>query len=213
MSIPHRVWFLGLLFLAGCAAVPKAPETTWYRLPDAAPVEALAEPAVALPMVVEVFHADGLYSDQALVYTLDDSAERLRTYHYQLWIDPPGRLLQRRLIDVLRASRVSLFVTDRLPTRVDALRVSGRIARLDRVRTAHGWEVAVSLVLRAEPSAGGRPWVVGEYHRQLPVEGGRVGDSVRVMAQAIDQIHADFIADLQTHAQRLAAGDETPLVR
>ena len=190
--------------LAGCASVPSAPETTWYRLPEPVAGDRMQTPAVELPIVVETFLADGLYSDQSLIYTLDAEADRLRTYHYQLWIDPPARLLQRRLIAALRASGVSPVVTDRLPTRLETLRVQGRIARLDRVRTERGWEVAVS---------GGRPWVIGEYHRQLPASGDRVADSVRAYGQALDQIHADFIADLAGHARRAAAGDDALQMR
>ncbi len=199
--------------LAGCAGVPSAPETTWYRLPEPAPRERLDAPVVELPIVVETYLADGLYSDQALIHTLDARADRLRTYHYQLWIDPPVRLLQRRLITDLRASGVARVVTDRLPTRLEVLRVHGRIARLDRVRTDAGWEVAVSLVLRAEPSGGGRPWVIGEYHRQLPASGDRVADSVRAYGLALDQIHGEFIVDLIERARRAAAGDDAMQMR
>lgn len=199
--------------LAGCAGVPSAPETTWYRLPEPVPRERLDAPLVELPIVVETFTADGLYSDQALIYTLDAQADRLRAYHYQLWIDPPVRLLQRRLVADLRASGIARVVTDRLPTRLEVLRVHGRIARLDRVRTDTGWEVAVNLVLRAEPPGGGRPWVIGEYHRQLPAAGDRVADSVRAYGQALDQIHGEFIADLAERARRAAAGNDAVRMR
>ena len=197
-----------LALIAACATAPGLPETTYYRLPEPAAVTRLPEPAVDLPLVVEPFTADGLYSDQALIYTLDADANRLRTYHYQLWIDPPVRLLQRRLIAALRASGVSRVVTDRLPAQMQALRMNGRIARLERVRTASGWEVAVTLVLRADPSGGGRPWVIGEYHRQFPAAGDSVADSVNAFGAALDAIHAEFIADL---VERAAQDDEPPL--
>lgn len=202
-----------LLLLAGCASVPSAPESTWYRLPEPAPRERMESAPIPLPIVVETFLADGLYSDQALIYTLDAAGDRLRAYHYQLWIDPPVRLLQRRLIADLRAAGLSQVVTDRLPTRLDTLRVQGRIARLDRVKTEQGWEVAVNLVLRAEPSSGGRPWVIGEYSRKIPVTGERVVDSVRAYGQALDQIHGEFIDDLAAHARRIAEGDDALRMR
>ncbi|MCX7557901.1 hypothetical protein OS187_14000, partial [Xanthomonadaceae bacterium JHOS43] len=100
---------VGLLFglLAGCASAPGLPETTYYRLSEAAPLERLPEPVVSLPVVVETFFADGLYSDQALIYSLDPDASRLRNYHYQIWIDPPVRLLQRRLISAMLRAGVA----------------------------------------------------------------------------------------------------------
>ena len=187
---------VALIILTACATAPGLPETTYYRLPEPAALERLPEPVVALPLVVETFSADGLYSDQALIYSLDAEASRLRTYHYQLWIDPPVRLLQRRLITTLRSAGVGRIVTDRLPAQMETLRVSGRIARLERVRTSTGWDVAVTLVLRAEPSGGGRPWVIGEYHRQLPTQGDAVAESVHAFGQALDEIGAEFVADL-----------------
>ncbi len=210
-----QMLFLALTFalLAACATAPGLPETTYYRLPEPAAMERLPEPAVSLPIVVEPFSADGLYSDQALIYTLDADASRLRTYHYQLWIDPPVRLLQRRLITTLRGAGVGRIVTDRLPAQMESLRVTGRIARLERVRTGAGWDVAATLVLRAEPSGGGRPWVIGEYHRQLPAQGDTVGDAVRTFGQALDQLSAEFVADLVERARDHAGAPDTPRIR
>ncbi len=196
-----------LVVLAACATAPGLPETTYYRLPEPVALERLPEPAVSLPIVVEPFSADGLYSDQALIYTLDPDASRLRTYHYQLWIDPPVRLLQRRVITTLRSAGISRIVTDRLPAQMDTLRVTGRIARLERVRTATGWDVAVTLVLRAEPSGGGRPWVIGEYHRQVPTSGDTVAESVRAFGRALDDVGAEFVTDLIERAREQASAD------
>lgn len=201
MSVIRSV-VLGLasLLLAACATVPGMPETTYYRLPPPVATTALAEAPVDLPIVVEVLGADGLYTDQALIYAMDADASRLRTYHYQLWIDPPSRLLQRHLIENLRLAGVSRVVTDQLPTRMEALRIVGRITRLERVHGANGWDAVAALVLRAEPSTGGRPWVIGEYQHRVAADGDTVADSVRALGQAVDRIGADFIADLVARA-------------
>jgi len=45
----------------------------------------------------------------------DPSAQELRQYHYQLWTDPPARVLQRRLIEQLRDANIAGSVTDELP--------------------------------------------------------------------------------------------------
>lgn len=201
---------LASLLLAACATVPGMPETTYYRLPPPVATTALAEAPVDLPIVVEVLGADGLYTDQALIYAMDADASRLRTYHYQLWIDPPSRLLQRHLIENLRLAGVSRVVTDQLPTRMEALRIVGRITRLERVHSANGWEAVAALVLRAEPSTGGRPWVIGEYQHRIAADGDTVADSVRALGQAVDRIGADFIADL---AARAHEGDDSIRIR
>lgn len=198
-------WLLAFALLAllgACATAPGLPETTYYRLPDASPVTRLPAPLIELPITVEPFSADGLYSDRALIWSPDADGGRLRTYHYQLWIDPPVRLLQRRLLGSLRELGITRVVADRLPAQLDALNISGRIARLERLQTGDGWQIAVALVLRADPSGGGRPWVIGRYQRQLPVQGDTVADSVRTIGQALDQIQTEFFQDLVERASQ-----------
>ncbi|MFA5591403.1 MAG: hypothetical protein WDA70_11975, partial [Lysobacteraceae bacterium] len=63
---PWLAAFALLLLLGACASAPGLPETTYYRLPDAAPVQRLPAPLIELPITVEPFSADGLYSDRAL---------------------------------------------------------------------------------------------------------------------------------------------------
>ncbi len=132
-----------LLLLGACASAPGIPETTWHRLPAAAAPARLGTPS-ALPIVVQRLEADGLHADQALLYALDPNGQRLRAYHYHLWVDPPGYLLQRRLIARLYAAGAAARVTDQLSTRLPAVWVTGRIERFERVpRAGGGYEAHV----------------------------------------------------------------------
>ncbi|MEO7431757.1 MAG: ABC-type transport auxiliary lipoprotein family protein, partial [Dokdonella sp.] len=119
------------LVVAGCSA-PTVPDFTYYRLPRPQPLEPVGTPEFHTPIVVDVFGADGLYADQALIYAVDAGAQQLRQYHYQLWTDPPTRILQRRLIVQLRDAHVAPQVTDELPASQSAIRLSGVILRFDR---------------------------------------------------------------------------------
>lgn len=191
---------LAAALLAGCAGgSPGIPDTMYFRLPPRAESARVAQP-LPLPILVETLLADGLHSDQAIIYSLDPDGARLKAYHYQLWVDPPVRLLQRRLIATLRDAAASELVTDRLPNQVDALRISGRLERFERIKTGTGWEVAVALSLRAERREGGSPLLLRDYSQQLPA-GETLREAVAAMGQAIDRIYAEFVRDL------LAAGD------
>lgn len=191
---------LAAALLAGCAGgSPGIPDTIYFRLPPRAESARVAQP-LPLPILVETLLADGLHSDQAIIYSLDPDGARLKAYHYQLWVDPPVRLLQRRLIATLRDAAASELVTDRLPNQVDALRISGRLERFERIKTGTGWEVAVALSLRAERREGGSPLLLRDYSQQLPA-GETLREAVAAMGQAIDRIYAEFVRDL------LAAGD------
>ena len=115
LTLRTGVVLLLALLLAGCAGGPAIPDTTYYRLGQLPLVQAWQQPLTTQPMVVSTFVADGVHSDQALLYALDDEGMRLRAYHYQLWVDPPTRMLQRRLIATLRRAGVSPLVVDNLP--------------------------------------------------------------------------------------------------
>jgi cholesterol transport system auxiliary component len=189
---------LGFVVLSGCSA-PTVPDFTYYRLPRPQPLEVVASPVFRAPLVVEVFAADGLYADQALIYAVDPSAQQLRQYHYQLWTDPPTRILQRRLIAQLRDAGVAPQVTDELPASQSAIRLSGVIVRFDRVPSAAGvFTAAVALKLRAN-ALDGTPMVDDYYHAEVAASGTDVKSTVDAYGTALDTIFAQFLADLRKH--------------
>lgn len=186
-----------LVLLAGCASAPGIPDTTYFRLPPPAPV-AQGEARFDIPLVVDAFFADGVHADQALLYGLDPDGERLRAYHYQMWVDPPTRLLQRRLIRALDESGVAPLVTARLPPKSRQYRLQMRIDAFERLpRGEDRWAVRVALRARLEGSDDERPALLRDYSRELPVQGASVRDSVRAMGAAVDQIYAELVADLR----------------
>ena len=202
MSLP-RIALLGLLIaLGGCASGPGIPETTFFRLPPPAAIAA-GETRLDAPLVIEAFYADGVHADQALLYALDPNGERLRAYHYQMWVDPPTRLLQRRLIRALDEAAVAPLVTGRLPPKTEQYRLQMRIEAFERLpRGEDRWAVRVALRARLDGSDAARPLIERDYVRELDVQGSRVRDSVQVMGQAIDQIYAELATDLRALDQQ-----------
>lgn len=194
MSVRISTAIAFALLLAACASTPGIPDTVYHRLPEAAGPTALPT-AFARPILVEPFRADGIHIDQALVYSLDGEGRELRTYHYQLWAEPPSRLLQQRLIATLRAAQASALVTDRLVARADALRIEGRIEAFERIQRGAGWEVAVALELRVDDGSA-QPLLLRHYREQRPAAGVAISDSTRAMGEALDAAFASFLIDL-----------------
>lgn len=202
MSI-RRLLIIALLalLLAACASAPGIPDTVYHRLSEPE-LASLSKPLTEHPVLVEAFLADGLHSDQALIYSTDPEGRSLQAYHYQRWVDPPSRMLQRRLIQSLRESGAAAVVTDRLAPRVDALRIQGRINAFERLQQADGWQVLVAFSLRAERSGADLPMLMKDYRVQLPADGDSVADTTRATGAAVDQIFAQFLQDLaQASAQ------------
>ncbi len=189
--------FSAALALAACN-VPTVPDFTYYRLPKPQSLEAARAP-LRDAIVVDAFGADGLYADQALVYAVDADGQQLRQYHYQLWTDPPTRVLQRRLIVMLREAGLSREVTDELPASRAAIRIHGVLLRFDRVPKGDGsWSVSVSLKLRAD-APDGTPLVDEFYRDDEMVAGTDIKTSVDAYGVVLDRLFARFYADLRKH--------------
>ena len=189
---------LASLVLAGCGAAA-VPDFTYFRLPRPQPLEVSPAPQFHDPLVVDAFNADGLYADQALIYALDADAQQLRQYHYQLWTDPPVRVLQRRLIAELRESKIATQVTDELPASQTAIRIHGVLLRFDRVPVAGGgWTAVVALKLRAD-AHDGTPLVDDYYRAEQATVDASMKATVDAYGAAVDSIYAQFHADLRKH--------------
>jgi cholesterol transport system auxiliary component len=188
---------LGAAFaLGGCGNVPGVPDHTYFRMSTPQALPRSDKPLFVNPIVVGLFEANGLYADRALVYALDPQADELRQYHYQLWTDPPTRLLQRRLQIELRESGIAPLVIDALAASIGAVRISGEILRFERVPTVEGGHMAsVVLKLRAN-RPDGSPQLEEIYHADVPAADNRLLSTANALFAAVDQIFAEFHADL-----------------
>jgi uncharacterized lipoprotein YmbA len=179
--------------LAACSP-PAVPDVTYFRLAPPAPLPHADTPLSALPIEVEVFTGEGIYAEQAILYTTDKGS--LRSYHYHLWSEPPSRGLQSRLTEELRASGISSLVTDRLPASDQALRIHGRIARYERVAHAEkSFSVDVALVMRVEQDSG-EPLIEQTYSATVDADDASMPATVAAFSKAVDQAFGKFYDDL-----------------
>ena len=179
--------------LSGCSP-PPVPDVTYFRLPAPAPLPHANKPLTLLPIEIDTFNAEGVYSEQALIYTVGDGSA-VRTYHYQLWSDPPTHALQTRLIAALRGAGISELVTDRLPASTQALRVRGTIRRYERVVEGKNFKAAVTVELRVEQDEG-EPLLLQEYHSEKDAADATLNATVGAFGAAVDEVFAAFYADL-----------------
>jgi uncharacterized lipoprotein YmbA len=192
-----------VLLLSGCSG-PEIPDVTYFRLPAAAQVPHADKPLTLLPIEVDTFRAEGVYAEQSVLYTVGADQGSLRTYHYQLWSDPPTHGLQARLIDMLRASGVSTLVTDRLPASTHALRIRGTIQRYERVGDGKSFKAVVTVEMRVEQDEG-EPLIEQQYRAEEAAADGTLNTTVAAFGVAVDRTFAAFYKDLtaltgETHA-------------
>ncbi len=190
-----------LLALVACGHVADVPDHSYFRMPPPATLPVAEQQVFDVPVVVGLFAADGLYADRALIYALDAEARELRQYHYQLWTDPPTRLLQRRLLVELRESAIAPLVIDELAASLAALRISGVILRFERVpKPGGGYLASVAIKLRAD-RPDGSPFIDEVYRADVDADGNRLVATTDALAKAVDTIFAQFHADLVAHPE------------
>jgi len=182
------------LALAGCSP-PPVPDVTYFRLPAPAALPHADRPLSLLPIEVEVFSAEGVYAEQSLIYAVAADGNALRTYHYQLWSDPPSHALQTRLVAMLRDSGISGLVTDRLPASTQALRVHGTIRRYERNSSNGTVTVSVAVEIRVEQDSG-EPLIEQGYHAELQAADTSLDATVKAFGGAVDQMFTAFYHDL-----------------
>lgn len=184
------------LALSACGNVPGVPDHTYFRMPPVATLPPSPQPVFVTPIVVGLFAADGLYADRALVYATNPEATELRQYHYQLWTDPPTRLLQRRLKIELRDTGIAPLVTDELAASQAAIRISGQVLRFERVPTVNGGYLAsVVIKLRAD-RPDGTPQTDEIYRADVEALDNRLISTTEALFAAADQIFSEFYTDL-----------------
>ena len=202
----HVLAALALLLPLAACSPPAVPDVTYFRLPAAAPLPHADTPLTALPIEVEVFRGEGIYAEQALIYSASPDGGSLRTYHYHLWSEPPTRGLQTRLTEALRASGISALVTDRLPASEQALRVHGRLVRYERVeRGEKNFEAQVAIEFRVEQDTG-EPVIEQTYGAQAAASDATIAATVRAFGAAVDEVFAKFYADLAKLGHEAHAG-------
>ena len=181
--------------LAGCATEP-LPDYRYYRpLPPQA-VQALASPKLVGGLVVDAFRARGVLSERPILYANAEQPQRLLQYHYQLWIDPPGAILQRRFVDLLSNYRVAEYVSDRASPRAEPAMLTGEIERFERVKHAAGWRIIVGLRIRIEAPRSAAPILDKYYEESREVAADNLSESVDGFGAAIDAIAARLVVDL-----------------
>ncbi len=193
---------LALLALNGCGTVP-LPDYRYYRPKEITAPSPLARPAIEGVLQVDGFRADGVFGERPIAYSAEAEPQRVLQYHYQLWTDPPGAILQRRFIDVLTAMRVAPSVTARASVRAEPYKLNGFIERLERVKRLSGsWEVVVKLRIRVESPHGRRPLLEQIYERKSAATGDGISECVELLGRAVDEIAESVARDLLVSSKR-----------
>ncbi len=192
--ITRRSFGLGVATatLTACSAAP-VPTDTYYRLVptgslptrNGAPIKGTAE--------VAPIRGDGVVNARALLFR--GAAGQLQQYSYQFWADTPASLLQRSLIDTLRAAK--MFDTVAAPEmRLDRdYEIMGTLRKLEHDLQGSGHAV-IEVELGVRKVIGNNVLLLKVYAADVAVAGSGMPAVVSACSAGLGQIFSQFLADL-----------------
>jgi cholesterol transport system auxiliary component len=179
-----------VLSLTACAG-PPPPRDQYYRLAVAEPAQSFQRPP--LPGIIEVdrLETDGVISERALAFQTRPGGP-LGRYSYDYWSEPPGIMLQGRLVDTLRAARAAeRIVTPDLRVPSDWT-LRGKLRRFEQVAD----RVAIELQLAVVSARDGTLVLQETYAAELPAGSDKVEAAVIALGHGTTAVLNRFLADL-----------------
>ena len=197
-----RYWCSGAIlcgFLAACGeqGVP-VPSDRYHRLTTSAPATVFETPRFTGIMEVERFAAAGVLQDRAIIFVEHDNPNVLHQYHYQLWADPPTRMLQMATVEYLRASHLADQVVTAGLRFDPAYTLTGDIKKLEHV-IGNSSKVLIELEFGLREHQDGSLVWVKSYTVNKEVEDDSVAAATRAIGEALDEILSSLTADLARH--------------
>ena len=183
---------LALLTLSACVS-PAPPPDAFYRIAPVAAVRHFATPPLPGVLEVQGLTADGVLDERAITVAATAGGP-LSHYQYDLWSDPPGRMLQDRLAHVLAAAGVAdRVLTPELGVPPDWT-LRGKVRRFEHLSGSS--QVAVELELSVVSAHDGSLVLLEDYSALVPTGAGGVEAAVSAMDQGVAQVFGRFLADL-----------------
>ncbi len=195
-----RTMILGVLpalMIVGCQAVNEAPPVDrFYRVAVDQPPPA-GQPILEGALMVGRLDADGLTRERPVIYSADDDVRSLAQHDYELWIEPPPRLLGAEMVRYLRSAEIAdSVVTPDLRVRSD-FEIIGTIQRFERQIGRSGPSVTVSLDLALIDRDTDQLRVIDDYSAEVTCSDSSMDAAVTAFNEAIAGVFAEFLADIR----------------
>lgn len=185
--------------LTGCGqqGVP-VPTDRFHRLVVDTPATVYQSPPISGVLEVDRFDAAGILQGRAIVFVEHDNPNVMHQYQYQLWTDPPTKLLQNVTVEYLRMARVAEQVVPAGLRVEPSYTLIGDIRQLEHV-IGNSASVVVKLEFGLREQRDDRLVWVKSYAATRRAEDATVGAATRAMSEAVAEILTELSADLARH--------------
>lgn len=199
--LPLAAALAAAVALAACAQ-PPVPKDAFYRLDVPAPEVTARAPLFDGKAEVRPLNADGVLRQRAVAYVGGEGSDALQEYSYHFWAEPPADLVQRELVDHLRAAGLfETVVTPELRVRTD-FEIQGRLARFEQVLADGPPRFMAEVELAATRKRGLDLILMKTYRVEEPAGGPSVEAAADAARRALATIFARFEDDLADVARR-----------
>ncbi len=184
---------VALLAVAACSSDP-VPRDTFHRLGAAAPVPARAGGPIRGTLDVPPFRAAGILNERAILYR--DGPTQLAQYSYHDWVEAPGVMLQRGLIEVLRQAQAFEQVTTP-DMRLDRdYELRAELRQWEHVRTGGQSAVAIEIEVSIRRVADNSMVLLKTYKANEAAQADTVVAAVAAFTRGMDGVYTAFLTDL-----------------
>ena len=192
------LWIIMVPLLAACGSTAPLPEDQYYRLVAARSLAPMPTPALDGRVHVELPRAAGVRRGRAVLYSEDPQHVVFQQYHYHHWEETPPHLIQRRLIESLRATGAATAATDHALPGTE-YRIRSHLRRFDRLVDAGQASAVVELEVQViDTERPAEPLLERSYTETVDADSTRMADTVRAFSEAVDSIVARLLADLSS---------------
>lgn len=180
--------FICVLLLSACSNLPAPPPDQYFRLitPPAAAVS-----VNAARIQVETVEAHGIYAERPLLFRENGKAGATQQYRYDLWSEPPAKILRDTLVEHLRAQYGAERVwTSEARAPADFV-VRGRLRALEQLLESGGVRALLSLEF-VVTDAEGNVVAVSESSEEIPAASPTTADFVAALNQGLARAYTTF---------------------
>lgn len=171
------------------------PSDRFYRLNVSAPSKVYETPMLGGTVEVDRFQADGVLYDRAIVFVEHDNPNVMHQYQYQLWADPPPRMLQAATVEYLRDAHLADQVVTTGMRLEPSYTLAGDVKRLEHV-IGNSSSIVVELEYSLRDYKRGDLVWVKTYKVAKPVRDTSVAAAAEAMGEAVDEILSNLTSDL-----------------
>lgn len=188
--------FLLPVLLAACAPQAPVPQDRFYRLQAVVASAPMTTPVLNGTLEIDRFTADGITAGRPIVYVEDQQPNQLQEYHYHFWTQAPTIMLRDELVTYLRAVNFAEnVVTPEMRLKPDFV-MTGRIRRLEQVRTAsESAVIEIEIVVRRPDD--GKLMFLKSYRHEAEQKSSGVAGAVSALSEGLNIVFADLLTDLQ----------------